>query len=147
MIAAPAAPRGVSGGRPCDADALHNHISVQVTGSAQKLGQLEAVHRDLKSKSSANLKRIGRPYNVYAIGGDGGACRLRRAAGGGGRGGPLRSRMRSPPRRRRRSHSGGRPSEDFFVLLVDKESELAVDLFVKILNIRRVMIVSARIPR
>jgi hypothetical protein len=33
---------------------------------AQKLGQLEAVHRDLQPKYWANLKRLGQPCNAHA---------------------------------------------------------------------------------
>jgi hypothetical protein len=40
--------------------------SVKVTGLAQKLGQLEAVHRDFQSKYWANLKLLGQPCNFYA---------------------------------------------------------------------------------
>jgi hypothetical protein len=40
--------------------------SVKVTGLAQNLGQLEAVSRDLQSKSWANLKLLGQPCNFYA---------------------------------------------------------------------------------
>ena len=40
---------------------------VKVTGLAQKLGQLEAVNRDLQSKYWANLKILGQPCNFYAI--------------------------------------------------------------------------------
>jgi hypothetical protein len=40
--------------------------SVKVTGLAQKLGQLEAVNRDLQSKSWANLKLLDQPCNFYA---------------------------------------------------------------------------------
>jgi hypothetical protein len=40
--------------------------SVKVTGLAQKLGQLEAVHRDFQSKYWANLKFLGQPCNFYA---------------------------------------------------------------------------------
>jgi hypothetical protein len=39
--------------------------SVKVTGLAKKLGQLEAVHRDLQSKYFANLKLLGPPCNFY----------------------------------------------------------------------------------
>ena len=39
---------------------------VKVTGSAQKLGQLEAIHRDLQSKSRANLQLLGQPGNFRA---------------------------------------------------------------------------------
>ena len=41
--------------------------SVKVTGLAQKLSQLEAVNRDLQSKSWANLKFLGQPCNFYAV--------------------------------------------------------------------------------
>jgi hypothetical protein len=40
---------------------------VKVTGLAQKLGQLEAVNRDLQTKSWANLKLLGQPRNVRTI--------------------------------------------------------------------------------
>ena len=43
-------------------------LSVKVTGLAQNLGQLEAVHRDLNSKSWASLKLLGQPCNFYALG-------------------------------------------------------------------------------
>jgi hypothetical protein len=43
------------------ADELPGTRRVKVTGLAQKLGQLEAVNRDLQSKSWANLKRLGQP--------------------------------------------------------------------------------------
>jgi hypothetical protein len=42
--------------------------SVKVTGLAQKLGQLEAVHRDFQSKHWANLNLLGQPCNFYAPG-------------------------------------------------------------------------------
>ena len=42
------------------------HLSVKVTGLAQKLGQLEAVHRDFQSKYWADLKILGQPCNFYA---------------------------------------------------------------------------------
>jgi hypothetical protein len=49
---------------------LYDHTAVRprvkVTGLAQKLGQLEAVNRDLQSKSWANLKILGQPCNFYA---------------------------------------------------------------------------------
>ena len=41
--------------------------SAKVTGLVQKLGQFEAVHRDLQSKSWANLRLLGQPCNFYAI--------------------------------------------------------------------------------
>ena len=40
--------------------------SVKVTGLAQKLGQLEAINRDLQSKSWANLQVLGQPCNFRA---------------------------------------------------------------------------------
>ena len=39
---------------------------MKVTGLAQKLGQLGAVHRELQSKYWANLKLLGQPCNFYA---------------------------------------------------------------------------------
>jgi hypothetical protein len=42
-------------------------MSVKVTGLAQKLGQLEAVNRDLQPKSRANLNLLGQPCNFYAM--------------------------------------------------------------------------------
>jgi hypothetical protein len=42
-------------------------LAVKVTGLAQKLGQLEAVHRDFQSKNWANLKLLGQPCNFYAL--------------------------------------------------------------------------------
>jgi hypothetical protein len=44
-----------------DAEAARGlaRISVKVTGLAQKLGQLEAVHRNFQSKYWANLKLLG----------------------------------------------------------------------------------------
>jgi hypothetical protein len=38
-------------------------LSVKDTGLAQKLGQLEAVNRDLQAKSWANLQLLGQPCN------------------------------------------------------------------------------------
>ena len=43
-------------------------IRVKVTGLAQKLGQLEAVNRDLQSKYWANLKLLGQPCNFLRSG-------------------------------------------------------------------------------
>jgi hypothetical protein len=43
------------------------HMSVKVTGLAQKLGQLEAVHRDSHSKFWATLKLLGQPCNFCAM--------------------------------------------------------------------------------
>jgi hypothetical protein len=40
--------------------------SVKVTGLAQKLGELEAVHMDFQPKYWANLKLLGQPINFYA---------------------------------------------------------------------------------
>jgi hypothetical protein len=34
---------------------------------AQRLGQLEAVHRDFQSKYWADLKLLGQPCNFYAL--------------------------------------------------------------------------------
>ena len=45
---------------------LRQGSSVKVTGLAQKLAQLEAVNRDLQSKSWANLNILGQPCNFYA---------------------------------------------------------------------------------
>ena len=42
-------------------------MRVQVTGLAQKLGQLEAVNGDLQSKYWANLKILGQPCNFNAL--------------------------------------------------------------------------------
>ena len=42
-------------------------FSVKVTGLVQKLVQLEAVSRDLQSKSWANLNLLGQPCNFYAF--------------------------------------------------------------------------------
>ena len=39
---------------------------VKFTGLAQRLGQLEAVYRDLQSKYWANLKNLGQHCNFYA---------------------------------------------------------------------------------
>ena len=64
-------PRHTSGGT-CDpplavvGEALAERHRVKVTGLAQKLGQLEAVNRDLQSKSWANLKLLGQPCNLRA---------------------------------------------------------------------------------
>ena len=41
--------------------------SVKVTGLAQKLGQLEAVSRDLQSKYWANLNILGQPCSFPAL--------------------------------------------------------------------------------
>ena len=43
------------------------HLRVKVTRLAQKLGQLEAVNRDLQSKSWANLQLLGQPCNFRAL--------------------------------------------------------------------------------
>jgi hypothetical protein len=40
--------------------------SVKVTGLAQKLGLLEAAHRDSQSKSRANLQLLGQPCSFRA---------------------------------------------------------------------------------
>ena len=53
--------------------------SVKVTGLAQKLGQLGAVHRDLQSKSWANLQLLGQACNFYAMGGPRSASASRRS--------------------------------------------------------------------
>jgi hypothetical protein len=42
------------------------HLRVKVTGLAQKLGQLEAVNRDLQSESWANLQLLGQPCSFRA---------------------------------------------------------------------------------
>ena len=42
-------------------------LSVKDTGLAQKLGQLEAVNRDLQAKSWANLQLLGQPCNFPAL--------------------------------------------------------------------------------
>ena len=55
-------PRSVAARRP-----RHDRsTSVKVTGLAQKLGQLEAVNRDLQPKSWANLQLLGQPCNFPA---------------------------------------------------------------------------------
>jgi hypothetical protein len=58
--------------------------SVKVTGLAQKLGQLEAVHRDFQSKYWANLKLLGQPCNFRAGGRAAADAGVRRSARGGG---------------------------------------------------------------
>ena len=76
---------------------LVGHRSVKVTGLAQKLGKLEAVNRDLQSKSMANLKLLGQPCNFHAREPD---APRRRAGRRGARaaGNPARARTRRPPR-------------------------------------------------
>ena len=66
---------------------------VKVTGLAQKLGQLEAVSRDLQLKSWANLKLLGQPCNFHT---------RRRGRS------THRGRARSPPRRGPRRASARR---------------------------------------
>jgi hypothetical protein len=62
--------RAASGAKSSDSndrtEPLVGARSVKVTGLAQKLGQLEAVHRDFQSKYWANLKLLGQPCNFYA---------------------------------------------------------------------------------
>jgi hypothetical protein len=81
----------------------------KVTGLAQKLGQLEAVHRDLQSKSWANLQLLGQPCNFHArraaraqVGGDPGWQRelLPRVL--------PQDRLRQPGLQRHLRHTGGR---------------------------------------
>jgi hypothetical protein len=66
----PGRPRGVGHvrGGPRELRGRLATASVKVTGLAQKLGQLEAVNRDLQSKSWANLQLLGQPCNVRAHG-------------------------------------------------------------------------------
>ena len=42
-------------------------LSVNVTGLAQKLGQLEAVNREVQSKYWSNLQLLGQPWNFDAF--------------------------------------------------------------------------------
>ena len=57
---------GGAGGRQRRPNAARTLRSVKATGPGRKSGQLEAVHRDLHSKSRGTLQLLGRPCQFYA---------------------------------------------------------------------------------